>query len=75
MNRSMKSLALGVALTIGLGIAIVSAQAPNPASKEPNQAESKGKDTTGGTISRLAEATDLIAYARENQSAVAMRSS
>jgi hypothetical protein len=69
MNRPL-TLGLGVVLTTGwLG---VSTMAQAPASKEQNVAAEKGKEGSASAISILNQAEELVQYARENESPVAM---
>jgi hypothetical protein len=69
MNRPL-SVGLGVVLMSGWLGASTMAQAP--ASKEPNAATEKGKEGSAKSISILNQAEELVRYARDNESPVAM---
>jgi hypothetical protein len=71
MNRFATSTIAAAVFTLTLGLAAPGAQAP-AGNKGPNEADEKGKDTSGGTVSRLNEAISLVSYARENESPMAM---
>jgi hypothetical protein len=71
MNRTMKGTFAAALLVLGICVQGLAAQAP-AGNKGTNHAGDKGKDTSAPTVSRLTEALNLVAYARENQSPLAM---
>jgi hypothetical protein len=71
MNRNVKGTFVAAVLVLGVCVQGLAAQAP-AGNKGTNTAEDKGKDTASPAASRLSEAMTLIAYARENQSPLAM---
>jgi hypothetical protein len=72
MKRRIVILA-GVLVTIGwLGLAMGSAQQPPAGAKEPNASPQKGKEGGAAAISLLNQASELVRYARENESPLAM---
>jgi|HubBroStandDraft_2_1064218.scaffolds.fasta_scaffold55755_2 hypothetical protein len=52
--------------------AAASGQAAQSNSKQPNSSDQKGKEGTAAAVSMLSQATSLVNYARENESALAM---
>ena len=71
MTRNVKGTFAAALLVVGVCVQGLAAQAP-AGNKGTNTAEDKGKDTASPAVSRLSEAMTLIAYARENQSPLAM---
>jgi hypothetical protein len=59
------------AFAIAFGTAGSIAQTQD-AKQGPNQATDKGKDSGASAVGRTSQATELVTYARQNQSAVAM---
>jgi hypothetical protein len=47
-------------------------QAAQSNPKQPNSSDQKGKEGTAAAVSMLSQATSLVSYARENESALAM---
>jgi hypothetical protein len=64
------------ALCVGMGFMTANAQAPAAApaagNKGTNESADKGKDTGAADAAKLGQAVALVAYARENESPVAM---
>lgn len=70
MKRRMLSGSGALALTVWMAIS-VSGQTGTP-SKEPNQATEKGKETGAAAVALLSQAAELVSYAREHESPLAM---
>jgi hypothetical protein len=74
MKRSLIHTAVAIVSAIGLAVATPGAQTPaaGAAQSGENQAAEKGRDTSGDAVARLGQAAELVAYAREHESPVAM---
>lgn len=80
MRRRMMVWAIALVLAGMLGTSSLYAQAAQSGSgasaqsdaKQPNMSTEKGKETTAAAVSVLSQAGDLVRYAQENESAVAM---
>lgn len=72
MERSLTRNIAAAVMCLGLGLVTISAQAPAAGNKGTNEAADKGKDTGAAGVARLGQAVELVAYARENESALAM---
>ena len=74
MKRSLVRKIATAALCVGLGLVSAHAQAPAAAggNKGTNESADKGKDTGAGDAAKLGQAVQLVAYARENESPLAM---
>lgn len=82
MKRRILTLAVSWVATALLVVPLLNAQssdstsASSPAAqssaKQPNSSDEKGKEGTAAAVSMLSQATSLVSYARENESALAM---
>jgi hypothetical protein len=69
MKRALLLILTSSAIALGTAGPLAQTQPPK---QGPNQATDKGKDAGASAVGRASQATELITYARQNQSAVAM---
>jgi hypothetical protein len=75
--RSLKMKRLMIAMAVlmisgCLGAGVLNAQATKPDTKGPNVAPQKGKEGSAKAVSLLSQASELVRYARENESPLEM---
>ncbi len=72
MKRSMIMPVIGLVASAWLGVALLSGQAAAADAKEANQSAEKGKEGSAASVALMAQAGQLVRYARDNESPLAM---
>jgi hypothetical protein len=72
MKRTVTHTLIAIAGAVALGITAPAAQGSAASQTDSNEAAEKGRDTSGDAITRMGQALELVGYAREHESPVAM---